>query len=267
MAESGSVSRDGQGNPPASKSVVSDQHAEALNVAAGEDSVTGQAGRTVVVNRPEPGQTVVIETEPGTIYVLNFSPEAADVSADDGDLVMLFPDGPEGGETRLVFEELAAVAEGPEPVLLQVGDVVLDAGNVYATTLALADPTPDLETVTAAGPAASGGGGAVYSDDVGTTIGLLDGSGVLGATELAPGAPAIPDDDVLPAAALQSLGGTPPPGEPPSLLINEVGLSVPAAGPVPPALLAHLTDYHDLHTANGRRPTTAATMAEVLKPS
>jgi Ca2+-binding RTX toxin-like protein len=271
MAESGSVSRDGEGNPPAPKKVVSDQQAvsskvpaEALSGATGEDALTGQAGRTVVVNRPEPGQTVVIETAPATTYVLNFRPEEADVSADDGDLVMLFPDGPNGGETRLVFEELAAVAEGSEPVLLQIGDVVLDAGNVYATTLALADPTPDLETVTAAGPAASGGG-AVYSDDVGTPIGLLTGSGVLGATDLTPGTPVIPEDEVLPAVALQSFGGTLP-GEPPTLLINEVGLSVAGSGPVNSALVAQLNDFVELHNATGEDTVTAATTVEFLNP-
>jgi hypothetical protein len=100
---------------------------DALSNASGDDFLNGQATRTVVVNRPEPGQTVVIDTEPGTTYVLNFNPEAADVSANDGDLVMIFAEGPGGQPTRLVFEELAAVAEGPEPVFLQIAGVTLDA--------------------------------------------------------------------------------------------------------------------------------------------
>src|SRR3546814_2245663 len=63
---------------------------------SGTEKVLGQAGEAVVVERPAPGQSIEIQATAGQTYVLNFSPEQAQVQVQDGHFILAFDDDGDG---------------------------------------------------------------------------------------------------------------------------------------------------------------------------
>src|SRR3546814_12867221 len=56
----------------------------------------GQAQPPLVVSRPAPGQTVVLDVSPDQVIVLNFEPASAQVRIEGDDLVLGFDDDGDG---------------------------------------------------------------------------------------------------------------------------------------------------------------------------
>ena len=70
----------------------------------GSEQLIGQA--SVLVARPEPGQTVQISAEPGQTYVLDFDPSQARALVDGDNLILVFEDG-----GQIIFENLVSLAQ------------------------------------------------------------------------------------------------------------------------------------------------------------
>ncbi|MEE8522343.1 MAG: DUF5801 repeats-in-toxin domain-containing protein, partial [Thermoanaerobaculia bacterium] len=105
----------------------------------GSEQLLGQA--SVMVARPDPGQTVEISAEPGQTYVLDFNPTEARALVEGDNLILIFEDG-----SKIVFENLVNLAQlenGPSiqyagedliPTLIAQGIIpgVLDAFDLIA---------------------------------------------------------------------------------------------------------------------------------------
>ena len=70
----------------------------------GSEQLLGQA--SVMVARPDPGQTVEISAEPGQTYVLDFDPSEARALVEGDNLILVFEDG-----SKIVFENLVDLAQ------------------------------------------------------------------------------------------------------------------------------------------------------------
>ncbi|MCH8139909.1 MAG: hypothetical protein IH926_13375, partial [Proteobacteria bacterium] len=70
----------------------------------GGEQLIGQA--SIMVARPEPGQTVQISAEPGQTYVLDFDPAQARALVDGDNLILVFEDG-----GQIVFENLVNLVQ------------------------------------------------------------------------------------------------------------------------------------------------------------
>ncbi len=70
----------------------------------GSAQLNGQA--SIVVARPDPGQTVQISAEPGRTYELDFDPSLARALVDGDNLILVFEDG-----AQIVFENLVNLAQ------------------------------------------------------------------------------------------------------------------------------------------------------------
>src|SRR3546814_6450022 len=64
--------------------------------AEGAAAMVGQAGETVVVTRPAPGQTVEIQAAAGQTYVLSFPPGQAHVQVQGENFILGFDDNGDG---------------------------------------------------------------------------------------------------------------------------------------------------------------------------
>src|SRR3546814_2378887 len=81
--------------------------------AEGAAALVGQAGETLVVTRPAPGQTVEIQAAAGQTYVLSFPPGQAQVQVEGDDFILGFDDNGDGTtDSRVVFLDLASVEIG-----------------------------------------------------------------------------------------------------------------------------------------------------------
>lgn len=241
--------------------------------------VLGQAGAAEVLTEPGAGQVISIPARPGANYVVEFDPTAARVSTQGRDLILDF--GQDGGG-RIVFSDFAdAIGQGGGPSF-QIGGQTLAGQLIYGQALALNDP--DLDLVVAAGPGAQGSGASAYDDNLGNIIDLLLGQGVIGATTAESDVPVIPEVDIVDEETLLLAGAAVGPeviGVPPTLLINEVGVSaaldVPAppdddstgAGPAPVILadVAMLYDFVELLNNTEADTQTFETTLEILNPA
>ncbi len=70
--------------------------------AAGAETVTGQAGEAIVVNRPAAGESVGIQAVAGQTYVLDFPPGDAQVLVQGDNLILGFDDKAVYVEQRFV---------------------------------------------------------------------------------------------------------------------------------------------------------------------
>src|SRR3546814_2490299 len=96
-------------NDDVPKDGAGDQTAAA---SSGTAKVLGQAGEAVVVERPAPGQSIEIQATAGQTYVLNFSPEQAQVPVPDGHFILAFDDDGDGvGDSRAVFLDMVGSEE------------------------------------------------------------------------------------------------------------------------------------------------------------
>src|SRR3546814_12092910 len=106
--------------------------------AEGAAAMVGQAGETVVVTRPAPGQTVEIQAAAGQTYVLSFPPGQAQVQVEGEDFILGFDDNGDGTvDSRVVFLDLASVVDAGEAPTFQIAGV--DIGSEVLLGQALAD--------------------------------------------------------------------------------------------------------------------------------
>jgi Ca2+-binding RTX toxin-like protein len=232
--------------------------AAARTEARGADgALSGQAGETISVNRPAPGQSVEIQAVAGQTYMLNFAPGLAQVRVEGGDFIVGFDDNADGSpDSRITFLDLVDVAGGAAPPNFQIAGVDIDSRSLIDQALALEGEDGTLDDV-AAGPGALGGGGSAYDDNFGKPLDLLSAQGVIDPVQLAFGTLDLEADAVLP--------DFPPPG----LTINEIGVRVvlevpplPGDGPMQPAT------YNFIELRNGSAGTVSTDdlVMEVLGP-
>lgn len=295
--ESGGLTESGQDEGPANAAVPQDGAAatgpdvplpdvpvividgEAPAGGDGAVIILGQAGAAQLLTQPAPGQTVAIPTQSGASYVIGFDPSGARVSTEGRDLILNFDNG--GG--RLVFSDFAdAVNSGAGPTF-QIGGATLTGEALYGQALALTDPGLSLEVAAGGGPGPLGSGG-TYDDNLGTIIELLIGQDVIDATVGDPAVIEIPEEEItdeetlLLLQAAADLGGEEgEEGVPPTLLINEIGVS--AALDIPAlsdddasditfaaAEVAMVYDFVELYNNTEAETETFATTLEILNP-
>jgi len=219
---------------------IQPEDVEALEDAAAQDQealAIGQAGETIVVNRPAPGQTVEIQAAAGQTYVLTFAPGDAQVEIQGANLVLGFDDNGDGTvDSRVVFLDLAAVAESGNPPTFQVAGTEVGSEVLLSQALALAgqDDAPPEEV--AGGPGSLGGGATVYSDDLGSILDLLAAQGVIPPTELQFGLIDLEDEIVL----LEEEGENAPPEADP--VLTPASQADGGEGGLPPELVEALNN-------------------------
>ncbi len=123
---------------------------------------------TVIVPVPEPGQTQTVTLEAGQIPQLNFDPGTESTQDFVGaDLVFTFDNG-----AVLIFEDFAADVNDGEVSAIMLADGGIIPVDVLMTAWNLEVPE------TAAGAAATSGGGSRYVDDTGEALTGIDKLGV-----------------------------------------------------------------------------------------
>ncbi len=142
----------------------------------------------VAVVRPPDGGEIILPSLAGTVYDLRFDPRLAqvrvlDVDGDgDLDVVLVFNAGT-AEESRIIFKDMVAVAQGGNPPLLQIGEAQFGSDTMVEEVQALAGERltleATLETAAAAGPELLGTGATQYDDNLGTLIDFLDPQGVI----------------------------------------------------------------------------------------
>ncbi len=178
-------------------------------------AAVARPGATVTLNPPAAGETVRVQVQAGDQIRVNFNPATAQVALQDGDLVLTFPNGGKIILVGFVAASAAGVegveaavpgvpAEGALPgvegklTTLILPDGTIVAGNVVVAQVggpgvpgvpgvgpaAPGVPGAPITLETAAGPGPVGGGGSVYSDALGDTIGGVADTGPLGPTAL-----------------------------------------------------------------------------------
>src|SRR3546814_12660075 len=99
----------------------------------------GQAGEAVVVERPAPGQSIEIQATAGQTYVLNFSPEQAQVQVQDGHFILAFDDDGDGvGDSRVVFLDMVSQVEAGGAPTFEVAGVAVDTGLLLSQAVDMA---------------------------------------------------------------------------------------------------------------------------------
>src|SRR3546814_5709232 len=95
-----------------------------------------QAQPPLVVSRPAPGQTVVLDVSPDQVILLNLEPASAQVRIEGDDLVLGFDDDGDGqADSSIVFQNPAAA--GPEEVSFQIVGATVPADMLASKALAL----------------------------------------------------------------------------------------------------------------------------------
>ena len=176
-----------------------DSAAERRAMAEGQNWLAGQAGAAVRIAAPRAGENLVVESEAGVTYLLDFSPEEVRFLVEGEDVVVLLGGEDEAG-SRIVFLKLAGMADEADAPLLQLSGVDYDVDALLEMTLALPQTPaplpqnpagPPVETEGGAdGATAKGSGATQYQDNLGETavseaIGVLtDVDAPSGATEV-----------------------------------------------------------------------------------
>ncbi|KKJ75935.1 hypothetical protein WH95_15315, partial [Kiloniella litopenaei] len=150
----------------------------------GRETLVGQAAGAVEVSAPAQGETVNVTLVKGQTANLAFDATAATPIVEGNDFVLTFDTNGDGeADSRIVFQNLVEESQGADAPVLVIGGVELSAGLLIGQAQALAEGET-LETAAGAGAGPAGGGGSVYSDDLGNAIDLLNAQGVIDPTEL-----------------------------------------------------------------------------------
>ncbi len=173
----------------------------AFTGAEGTESLIGQA--RILIDRPAPGEIIIISAALGQRYIINFDPAIAQVQVEGDNLVLVFDYG-----SRIVFENLGALAPSEIAPVFEIAGAEIPGGTLFGRALALAEGEVRLET--AAGAAGLLGTGATqYSDDTGETIDLLLAQDVIPPVFLEFGVPELePELELPPSAAVFISGST-----------------------------------------------------------
>jgi hypothetical protein len=184
--------------------------------AQGAETVVGQAGAAIVVNRPAPGQTVEIQSVPGQTYVLNFAPGSAQVQVDGDNFILAFDDNGDGTpDSQVVFLDLAGAVDSGNAPTFQVAGVDIGSEVLLGQALALAGQADAPLDEVAAGPGAAGSGVFAYSDNLGDILDLLVAQGVIPPVELEFRLIELENEIFIPAEEI------PAPDAPPVVLIHD----------------------------------------------
>ncbi len=137
----------------------------------GEDSAALIGQTAIAVAQPAPGESLSIDAAAGQRYVIEFSPDAAQVRVRGNDLILEFADG-----GSITFANLGLVVDAADEPVFEVAGQPISSAVIFA----LGEGT--LET--AAAPTVVGTGETRYDDDTGELIDLIDPQGVIPPTEL-----------------------------------------------------------------------------------
>ena len=108
---------------------------------------SGLAGEPpLVVKRPEPGQTTIVEVRPGQPLAFDFPIEAAKVVVQDVDVVLLFPDG-----SQIQLPQFAVALMLGQAATITFAGVPFEPHQVFevANEIRLADEIPSLKPTSA----------------------------------------------------------------------------------------------------------------------
>ncbi|WP_422369115.1 beta strand repeat-containing protein [Pelagibius sp.] len=168
-----------------SESGSTNQHADntAVEGATGISLLEGQAEAPLTVKQPAAGETLEVPGEAGAVYLLDFDPADARITVEGQNLVLTFDsDGDGSADSRIVFLELAGMADGSDAPVFQIAGVDYDIAGLVETALAFAQERgedagetgqspagPTLETAGGASQPALGGGATQYQDNTGST--------------------------------------------------------------------------------------------------
>lgn len=163
-----------------SESGSTNQHADntAVEGETGISLLEGQAEAPLTVSQPAAGETLEVPGEAGAVYLLDFDPADARITVEGQNLVLTFDsDGDGTADSRIVFLELAGMADASDAPVFQIAGVNYDIAGLVETALAFAeergeDPGeagqgPTLETAGGNQPAL-GGGATQYQDNTGS---------------------------------------------------------------------------------------------------
>ena len=123
----------------------------------------------MAIDRPAPGETVLITVEAGVRYVTGFETASAQIETEDGDLVFIFV----ADDGRIVFLDFAQFAE---TILVQIGGLNIPGELLVELAILFADEPFSLDSALTV---ILGGGGNVYSDDLGGRIDFLGAQDVI----------------------------------------------------------------------------------------
>ncbi|GEM_PF-2933044 len=115
--------------------------------------------QAVTLEKPAPGQTVVVDIQPNQIVDVPFDMAEANITLVGKDLRLEFP-----GNAVLILTDFAAMVEAGTSPLMMFADGTVVAGDVILTALSAEVPE------TAAGPGGGSGGAGEYEDDMGAII-------------------------------------------------------------------------------------------------
>src|SRR3546814_9946823 len=94
--------------------------------------------------------SIEIQATAGQTYVLNFSPEQAQVQVQDGHFILAFDDDGDGvGDSRVVFLDMVSQVEAGGAPTFEVAGVAVDTGLLLSQAVAMAgqyDQLPYDET-------------------------------------------------------------------------------------------------------------------------
>ena len=134
--------------------------------------------------QPEPGQIILIQSELGQRFVINFDPAIAQVTVDGDNLIMTFSDG-----GQIVIAGLGSLTDQSDAPLFSIAGAEITSGTLMGTAAAISggesgpDATATLETA-AGGEEPVGTGATQYSDDTGDIIDTIGAQGVIPPTAL-----------------------------------------------------------------------------------
>ena len=168
-----------------SESGSTNQHADntAIEGETGVSLLAGQAEAPLTVRQPAAGETLEVAGEAGAVYLLDFDPADARITVEGQNLVLTFDsDGDGSADSRIVFLELAGMADGSDAPVFQIAGVDYDIAGLVETALAFAQARgedtgeagqgpagPTLETAGGGSQPALGGGATQYQDNTGST--------------------------------------------------------------------------------------------------
>ncbi|WP_162200177.1 calcium-binding protein, partial [Kiloniella spongiae] len=129
------------------------------------------------VAKPDAGQSLVVETQPGQVYDLDFDLSNAQVSSStEGQLILSFPD-----ESKITFLNLSGYEDGIRPIINANGEAI-DIPALFELLASLNGENP-LETAVGSNLTAQGGGGSIYNDELGENLDGLAASETLDGVE------------------------------------------------------------------------------------
>ncbi|WP_193367595.1 NosD domain-containing protein [Pelagibius marinus] len=139
------------------RGVVAEDQARAPE-GSGSAVLRGQAQEPITVDRPQLGETVVVESAPGAVYQLEFAPEDVTFLVEGDNIIMTFDvDGDGAADSHIVFLGLAGMAGEPDAPTLMIAGVDYDISSLMAAAESLEEAREMAEAEVAGLPETAGG--------------------------------------------------------------------------------------------------------------